>query len=186
MPQPPRDLDGRTASDAARRRAAELLASGETAGVAADAAGVSVRTIRRWLADDVEFAAELALARRGLGEEARQRIAGRLTAAVDVLAALMGDETQPGNVRVSAAKAILERGLGPAGVDAPAADDATRAALQAAAGGREHLEALVLSKLSQALGLAPPVEPARARLAPVDVGADVVLALASDGHEGAP
>ena len=154
---------GRT-DDASRRKAAELLAAGEPARVAAEAAGVAIRTVRRWLSDDVEFAAELALARRSLGEEARQRIAGRLSDAVDVLAALMRDEGQPGNVRVSAAKAILERGLGPAGVDAPAADDATRAALQAAAGGREHLEALVLAKLGQALGLAAPMEPARAPL----------------------
>lgn len=174
-----------------RQVAIEALAEGEAVSEAARRSGISRRHLHRLLAEDPGFVAALAAARRGSHEAARSALAGASAEAVAVLRTVMNDSEAPHSARVRAAEIVLARSLGPADAVGVGKElDTHRALLEASLGGRAEVERVVLGGIAAALGLAAPTEPARARLAPVDVAGDVVdaetLALASDGHEGAP
>src|SRR5215213_234919 len=83
------------------------LLSEPTIDAAANRCGVSRATLYRWL-DDPAFLARYRAARRQVVEHAVSRLQQTASAAVDALETLVGDTAQPGAVRVSAAKAILD------------------------------------------------------------------------------
>ena len=85
---------------------AALLASGSI-NAAAEAVGVSSRTLRRWLQDD-SFAAELRRARARAFSLALSRLASATVEAVDLLVATMRDRAASPGIRVRAALGILQ------------------------------------------------------------------------------
>ena len=85
------------------------LLSETTITKAATKAGVNEKTLRRWLASDEEFRAEYTKARRATFEAGISRLHALTAQAVETLQALLG-ETQPGNVRLGAARTVLELG----------------------------------------------------------------------------
>lgn len=92
-----------------RRPAAVLaLAQGHTTGQAAKQAGVSGRTILRWL-DDPDFRQEITDTRTDLLRAATGRLAAASTKAVDTLVDAL--TTEKGQARVQAAKVLLESTL---------------------------------------------------------------------------
>ncbi|MFH8343765.1 hypothetical protein [Streptomyces sp. NPDC018045] len=89
-----------------RRPAAVLaLAQGRTTGQAAKAAGVSGRTVLRWL-DEPEFHREVADMRTELLQLAVGRLAAGATKAVDALVDAL--DTERGQARVQAARTLLD------------------------------------------------------------------------------
>ena len=78
-------------------------------GLRARKAGVNEKTLRRWLASDEEFRAEYMKARQATFEAGISRLHALTAQAVETLQALLG-ETQPGNVRLGAARTVLELG----------------------------------------------------------------------------
>ncbi|NEA78035.1 hypothetical protein G3I30_02650 [Actinospica acidiphila] len=92
-----------------RRPAAVLaLAQGHTTGQAAKQAGVSSRTVLRWLEDD-DFRQEISDTRTELLRAAVGRLAAAATKAVDTLVDAL--TTEKGQARVQAAKVLLEATL---------------------------------------------------------------------------
>lgn len=87
-----------------------VLAGGGTARAAASEAGVSLRTVRRWLASPA-YRAHLTAQTAATVSEARERLAQTATEAVRVLADVMSDPTQPAAARVSAARHVLTAAL---------------------------------------------------------------------------
>lgn len=77
---------------------------------AAKQAGVTPRTMSRYLSDP-EFKAEYQRAFSGLVEAATRSAQKNLEPAVSTLRELMEDKTQNGQIRVSAARSLLEYSL---------------------------------------------------------------------------
>jgi hypothetical protein len=77
---------------------------------AASRVGVSYRSLRRWIAEDSEFRADLEAARRANFQNAMDRIQAGSERAVLTLEALL-TARQPPSVRLGAARTILELGL---------------------------------------------------------------------------
>lgn len=149
-----------------RQVAIEALAEGSTISAAARRAGMHRRSLHRLLADDPGFRAELEAARRGSHEAARSALAGAASEACSVLRVVMNDDTAPHSARVRAAEIVLNRALGPAdAVQVGQALDTHRQLLEASLGGRAEVERVVLGGIASALGLAAPMDPARAPLA---------------------
>jgi hypothetical protein len=74
---------------------------------AAEKAGVTERTLHRWLGDPA-FAAAYRQARREAVGQATARLQQIATHAVTVLLRVMADTKTPASVRVAAAKTVLE------------------------------------------------------------------------------
>lgn len=81
------------------------LAQGQTNGQAATKAGVSTRTILRWLEDD-DFRQEIDDTRTALLRVAVGRLAAGATLAVDALVDALA--TEKGQARVQAARTLLD------------------------------------------------------------------------------
>ncbi|HXG70996.1 MAG TPA: helix-turn-helix domain-containing protein [Gemmatimonadaceae bacterium] len=94
-------------SEAVRERAVLALLSERTIGAAAKQAGVSERTLRRWMLDDVEFRDALAEGRRVAYDAGIYRIQALTARAVETLDELLDAEKHPA-VRLGAARSILE------------------------------------------------------------------------------
>lgn len=77
---------------------------------AAQAAGISTRALRSYLADPA-FAAELQRLQDEQINDAAQRGRQSMTGAMDALRSIMDDESQNGQTRVQAARSILEYSL---------------------------------------------------------------------------
>jgi hypothetical protein len=77
---------------------------------ASEASGIPVRTLYD-MRTDPDFRAEYEQRRRQLTEDACTALQGRMTDAVEIIAALMTGSKTPPRVRLDAAKAILEYGL---------------------------------------------------------------------------
>ena len=90
-----------------QQRALVALLEQPSKAAAAQAAGVSPRALRSYLADPV-FAAELQRLRDEQIGDAAQRGRQSMSAAVDALRTVMDDESQNGQTRVQAARSILE------------------------------------------------------------------------------
>ncbi|HRW40098.1 MAG TPA: hypothetical protein P5193_00995 [Microthrixaceae bacterium] len=94
----------------AQGTALAILAGAGTAQAAATEAGVSLRTIRRWLATP-GYRQHLTTATAATVAEARERLAATATQAVATLADVMADPSAPAAARVSAARVILAAAL---------------------------------------------------------------------------
>jgi HEAT repeat protein len=88
--------------------AAALLASGSLCKDVAAQAGIGERTLRRWRSEPA-FKALVADLRSGMVSAAAGRLADGMSAAADVLKALLKDEDA--NVRLKAASKVVELGL---------------------------------------------------------------------------
>lgn len=87
-------------------KAAQVLASGGTATAAAAAAGVDPRTIRRWRADEIQFADAIEDARSVMLTESAGLLAAESTAAVRRLGEIIKDGRD--DHALSAARAVLD------------------------------------------------------------------------------
>lgn len=93
-----------------QEKALAALLTEPSAHKAAALVGISRASLFRWLNDPV-FAAAYRDARGRLMESTLTALQSASVAAVETLRAVMGDESAPGSVRVSAARAILEHSL---------------------------------------------------------------------------
>lgn len=82
----------------------------KTVQAAAEASGVAVSTLRRYLNED-EFSEKLREAARAAMKSATMRASDALEGAVDVLREVAADETAPAQVRISACDKLLTHGL---------------------------------------------------------------------------
>lgn len=93
-----------------RARALQALLTCPTQAEAAKAAGVGLTTLKRYL-NDAEFQQEYQKAVSGLIAEAATQAKQSLNPALSTLGEVMRDSGQNGQVRVSAARSLLEYGL---------------------------------------------------------------------------
>ena len=93
-----------------QQRALVALLEQPSKTAAAQAAGISPRALRSYLADPT-FAAELQRLQDEQISDAAQRGRRSMTGAMDALRAVMDDESQSGQTRVQAARSILEFSL---------------------------------------------------------------------------
>ncbi len=93
-----------------KQRALTALLTSRTQAEAAQAAGLDPRTLRRYLAD-TEFANEYKRALAELVDAAAAQVKRALCPTLGTLQEITADTNQPGSVRVSAARAVLEFGL---------------------------------------------------------------------------
>lgn len=93
-----------------QQKALVALLTQPTKEKAAAAAGITSKTLRSYLYDP-EFLAEYRKAFSDLVEDATRKVQQTLDPAVAVLREVMEDESENGQVRVSAARSVLEYGL---------------------------------------------------------------------------
>lgn len=93
-----------------QQKALVALLTQPTKEKAATAAGITSKTLRSYL-DDPEFLAEYRKAYSELVEDATRKVQQTLDPAVAVLREVMEDGSENGQVRVSAARSVLEYGL---------------------------------------------------------------------------
>lgn len=93
-----------------KQKALVALLTQSTKEKAAATAGITSKTLRSYL-DDPEFQAEYRKAFAGLVEDAVRKVQQSLDPAISVLKEVMQDGGENGQVRVSAARSILEYGL---------------------------------------------------------------------------
>ena len=98
-----------TKPEAVREQAVLALLSEKTIAAAARRCGVNEKTLRRWMADDDVFKAELGEMRRAIFQTGVNRVQALTVTAIDTLAALMG-RGMPPTVRLGAARAVVELG----------------------------------------------------------------------------
>lgn len=116
IPRPQLAEDGRESArprarnEASRERAIVALLSERSLGAAARKARVGERTIRRWIAEDIEFQRDLAVARRASFEAGVQRVQSLMGQAVSVLEDLLAEKKHPA-VRLGAARTVIELAL---------------------------------------------------------------------------
>lgn len=91
------------------RAVAVLVATGDTS-LAANAGGVSMRTLRRWLST-AEFMEELARAETDCIRSASRRLAGLVEKALSELETVLDDQGATHNPRIRAASVILDTTL---------------------------------------------------------------------------
>ena len=93
-----------------REGAIAALLTAPTLPKAAEAAGISLSTLRRWLADPT-FLAEYRKAKGELVGFATGRLKSAMSKAVEVLEEVAGAKDCPAPARVAAARAILETAI---------------------------------------------------------------------------
>lgn len=117
-----------------KQRAIVALLNSPTRAAAAEASGVGVSTLRRWL-QDPEFKSAYNTALTELLEDVTRQAQRSLSPAIKALAEIVEDEGQLATARISAARSILEYGLKLTEV----ADIMTRLiALEESLGGGDH------------------------------------------------
>jgi hypothetical protein len=92
-------------------KALAALISQPTLGLAATHAGVTERTLYRWLAEDAAFKAEYLRLRREIVASATFALQKASNNAVNALVSVMNDPEAPASSRVQAAKVVLEMSL---------------------------------------------------------------------------
>lgn len=93
-----------------QQKALVALLTQPTKEKAATAAGITSKTLRSYL-DNPEFRAEYRKAFSELVEDAARKVQQTLDPAVAVLREVMENDSENGQVRVSAARSVLEYGL---------------------------------------------------------------------------
>jgi hypothetical protein len=97
-----------TTSNPCQLRAIAALVGGATVTAAAQAAGVSRATVHRWLADDHDFASELALAKIEQAAALKVRLRALGDLAVGAMQDLLTSTNVPPAVRLRTASTVLE------------------------------------------------------------------------------
>ena len=93
---------------AKQSKALEALLSGMTKGDAATSAGVTPRTLNRWLHEDILFWDTLQQESQRSVFDATRRLTATLNTAVTVMASVMEDASAPAAVRLRAAQVVTE------------------------------------------------------------------------------
>lgn len=93
---------------AKQHKALEALLSGATKGDAATAAGVTPRTLNRWLSEDVLFWDTLQGESQRAVFDATRRLTAAMDTAVTTMTAVMSDANAPAAVRLRAAQVTME------------------------------------------------------------------------------
>ncbi len=93
-----------------KQRALTALLTSRTQAEAAQAAGLDPRTIRRYF-EDKEFAEAYKRELSGLIDDAAAQAKKALCPTLGTLQEITSDSDQPGSVRVSAGRAVMEFGL---------------------------------------------------------------------------
>ena len=93
---------------AKQHKALEALLSGMTKGDAATSAGVTPRTLNRWLHEDILFWDTLQQESQRSVFDATRRLTATLNTAVTVMASVMEDASAPAAVRLRAAQVVTE------------------------------------------------------------------------------
>ena len=93
---------------AKQNKALEALLSGMTKGDAATSAGVTPRTLNRWLHEDILFWDTLQQESQRSVFDATRRLTATLNTAVTVMASVMEDASAPAAVRLRAAQVVTE------------------------------------------------------------------------------
>mgnify|MGYP001378616874 CR=1 FL=1 len=96
---------------AKQQRALEALLSGATKGDAATAAGVTPRTLNRWVNEDALFWNTLQAENRKAVFAATRRLTAAMDTAVTVMTEVMQDAAAPAAVRLRAAQVVTETAL---------------------------------------------------------------------------
>lgn len=96
---------------ARQARAIAALVAHPSQQEAAEAAGVGLRTLERWLAEDGTFQAALLAAEGVLIDEAARRLLKLQQAAIDHIESILVAELTPAAIKLRSAIAILEFGL---------------------------------------------------------------------------
>ncbi|MBQ3277490.1 MAG: hypothetical protein IJH47_10675 [Oscillospiraceae bacterium] len=94
-----------------QKRALAALIRSPTIEAAAQDAGVGYSTLRRWIKEDAEFQQAYQEELAGLVADAAAQAKQSLSPALSTLREILEDQTLPGAVRVSAARALLDYGL---------------------------------------------------------------------------
>lgn len=96
-----------------QNKAIAALIDGLTQSEAAEAAGVSAKTVWRWLHDDVAFAAELKTHAALAMHAARVQLASNLTTAVKTIVDIMGQDkpARGSSTRLRAAKMVIDSAI---------------------------------------------------------------------------
>lgn len=94
-----------------QERALQSLLECPTMAQAAQAAGVGVSSLRRWLKQDTEFMAAYQQAAKEALEHATKRAQAATGAAIDVLQTIMEDTEESAQARISAADRLLSHTL---------------------------------------------------------------------------
>ena len=93
-----------------QKRAIAALLSASTVREAATTAGISYATLRRWIAEDDAFRQEYNTELQSIIERAAAQARQGMIEAVIVLRGIAADGEAPLNVRVSAARVLMENG----------------------------------------------------------------------------
>lgn len=96
-----------------QNKAVAALVTGATQQQAADAAGVSAKTVWRWLNDEAYFADELKQHTSTAMHAARLQLAANMETAVSTMVEIMGHKKPPAGsgVRLRAAKMVIDSAL---------------------------------------------------------------------------
>ena len=93
---------------AKREKVIAALLSENTLQDAATKAGVSTRTIRRWMKEDCDFRCQFTSARSAVVEHAVTKVVRRSDQAVEALSEVLVDSSVSATARISAARLVLE------------------------------------------------------------------------------
>lgn len=96
--------------DSRKKKALAALLSASTKQEAASAAGISYATLRRWIMEDADFRREYDAELQGIIESAAAQARQGIAEAVTTLREIMNDAEAAQNVKVTAARVILESG----------------------------------------------------------------------------
>ena len=95
------------AKNVQRQATLDALIAGATVKQAAEAAGISQKTVRRWL-EEPEFAAEVTEARRAITGDIIIAVKSKAVQATAVLGEIMDNQKASPCARVQAAKTVLD------------------------------------------------------------------------------
>ena len=98
-------------SSPSQRKAIKALLEGQKQQDAAILAGVSARTIRRWLTNDYDFVAELRQGNQILIQNVTRRLLSGLDLATDVLRQILEDDTANQSVKLRAVGILLDKAV---------------------------------------------------------------------------
>lgn len=94
-----------------KQRAIVALLNSPTRAAAAEASGVGISTLRRWMREDPAFRVAYQAALDELLRDASAQTQRSLSPAIKALTEIVEDEAQPATARISAARSLIEFGL---------------------------------------------------------------------------